>query len=80
MAYAQLTEIERYLSSHLRKQGLCQAEIARQMERYRSTIGREFARNENSKGVYRPSKAQEKPTQDALASEEIHTLPKFTID
>ena len=60
MAYTQLTETERYLISHLRKQGLCQAEIACQMKRHRSTIGREFARNQNYKGVYRPSKAQEK--------------------
>ena len=60
MAYHQLTPEERYLISHLRKQGLCVAQIARQVGRHRSTISREFARNESRKGVYRPSKAQEK--------------------
>ena len=60
MAYHQLTPQERYLISHLRKQGLCVAQIARQVGRHRSTISREFARNESRKGVYRPSKAQEK--------------------
>lgn len=60
MAYHQLTPQERYLISYLRKQGLCVAQIARQVGRHRSTISREFARNESRKGVYRPSKAQEK--------------------
>lgn len=60
MAYHQLTRDERYLISHLRKQGLCVAQIARQTCRHRSTIAREFARNENRAGIYRPSKAQEK--------------------
>ena len=60
MVYHQLTPQERYLISHLRKQGLCVAQIARQVERHRSTISWEFARNEGRKGVYRPSKAQEK--------------------
>jgi len=59
MSYHQLTPQERYLISHLRKQGLCVAQIARQLRRHRSTIAREFARNENRKGIYRPSKAQE---------------------
>ena len=60
MAYHQLTPQERYLISHLRKQGLCVAQIARQMKRHRSTIAREVSRNLSNSGVYRPSKAQEK--------------------
>jgi len=60
MTYCQLTPKERYLISHLRKQGLCAAEIARQTGRSRSTITREYIRNSNWKGIYRPSKAQEK--------------------
>lgn len=60
MAYRQLTPEERYIISHLRKQGFSKAQIAGQTARHRSTIGREFARNENRHGCYRPSKAQEK--------------------
>lgn len=36
------------------------AQIARQMQRHRSTIAREFTRNLSRFGVYRPSKAQQK--------------------
>ena len=49
MTYHQLTPQERYLISHLRKQGLCVAQIARQTRRHRSTIAREFARNVQAK-------------------------------
>lgn len=60
MKYRQLTPEERYIISHLRKQGFPKAQIVIQTGRYRSAIGREFARNENRHGCYRPSKAQEK--------------------
>ena len=60
MVYHQLTLQERHLISHLRKQGRCVAQITLQVGRHRSTISREFARNESPKGVYRLSKAQEK--------------------
>lgn len=60
MNYRQLTPEKRYLISHLRKHGFTNAQIAVQIGRHRSTIGREFARNENRHGCYRPSKAQEK--------------------
>lgn len=58
--YRQLTSEERYLISHLRKQGFNQAQIARQTGRHRSTISRELARNSChiTDGFYRPSKAQ----------------------
>lgn len=59
-SYSQITSQERYIISHLRKQGLCPAEIARQTGRHRSTIGREFRRNSNRHGHYRAFKAQEK--------------------
>lgn len=45
MKYHQLTHHERYLISKLRKQRLCQAEIARILGRHRSTICREVRRN-----------------------------------
>ncbi len=60
--YQQLTSNERYIISHLQKQGFNQSEIARQMGRHRSTISREYARN-TCHGVddyYRHTRAQEK--------------------
>ncbi len=62
MKYQQLTSNERYIISHLQKQGFNQSEIARQMGRHRSTISREYARNtcrgyDNS---YRYSRADRK--------------------
>ncbi len=45
MKYQQLTSEERYIISHLQKQGFNQSEIARQIGRHRSTISRELERN-----------------------------------
>ena len=59
MKYQQLTLEQRYIISHLRKQGFNKSEIARQMGRHRSTISRELARN-SYRGVdssYRYSRA-----------------------
>lgn len=59
MKYQQLTLEQRYIISHLRKQGFNQSEIARQMGRHRSTISRELVRNSH-RGVdssYRYSRA-----------------------
>jgi IS30 family transposase len=60
MTYAQITLHERYAISLLRKQGLRPAEIARQLGRHRSTIGREVRRNvwREDGRTYRPFKAQ----------------------
>ncbi|MCP4094681.1 MAG: IS30 family transposase, partial [Planctomycetaceae bacterium] len=60
MKYQQLTSNERYIISHLLKQGFNPSEIARQMGRHRSTIYRELARN-RCKGIdncYRFSRAE----------------------
>jgi IS30 family transposase len=43
----------------LRKQGQCQAEIARALGRHRSTISREVRRNSRKDGGYRPSTAHD---------------------
>lgn len=60
MRYHQITPEERYMLAALRKQGLTNAEIARDLGRHRSTIGRELARNHSPyDGSYRPSVAQE---------------------
>jgi transposase, IS30 family len=60
MKYQQLTSNERYIMSHLLKQGFNQSEVARQMGRDPSTISRELRRN-SYRGVdssYRYSRAQ----------------------
>ncbi len=60
MKYQQLTSGERYIISHLGKQGFNQSEIARQLGRHRSTICREYQRNRCwvTDGRYRASKAE----------------------
>lgn len=63
MKYRQLTEHERYTISRLRKTGHSVTEIARIMERHRSTIYRECERNSTQVRnclTYCPSKAQER--------------------
>lgn len=63
MRYLQITPDERYRLAALRTQHppLSNAEIARQMGRHPSTIGRELQRNAaKHDGAYRPSKAQER--------------------
>ena len=57
MSYPQITSVERYIISALRKQGLNQSEIARHLGKHRSSICREFQRNGCHDGDYRPSKA-----------------------
>ena len=60
MTYHQLTSEERYMLSALRRQGCCPAQIARQLGRHRSTIGRELRRNASRwGGWYRPAVAIE---------------------
>ncbi len=59
MKYQQLTLEERLLISHLLKQGFNPSEVARQMDRHRSTITRELARNrcDGIDNYYRYSRA-----------------------
>ena len=63
MRYSQITPDERYRLAALRTQHppLSKAEIARQLGRHPSTVGRELRRNAaKHDGAYRPSKAQER--------------------
>jgi transposase, IS30 family len=60
MMYHQITSGERYMLAAYRKQGMTQAEIARQLGRHPSTIGREIKRNSTPfDDAYRPSRANE---------------------
>jgi IS30 family transposase len=70
--YNQITEKERYIISHLRRQRYTPSQIARQIGRHRSSITREFKRNCNRAGVYRPSKAQEKTNGRRSGSRKKH--------
>lgn len=60
MKYQQLTENDRYMIGVLKRQGLNCAQIAKALDRHRSTITREFKRNSCwiTDGAYRPSKAE----------------------
>lgn len=50
--YRQLTSGERYAIAALKRQGCTKAEIANELGRHPSTIGRELRRNERSGGAY----------------------------
>ncbi len=57
MNYSHLTQDERYQIAILNKAGHDQSDIARVMNRHKSTIGREMRRNRGERG-YRPKQAQ----------------------
>lgn len=57
--YTQLTEVQRYQISALRKEGLSQQAIALNIGVHPSTISRELRRNKGLRG-YRPAQAQRK--------------------
>jgi IS30 family transposase len=59
MTYTHLTQEERYQIHDLQHQGLSLVEIAQQLDRHASTIGRELRRNAGQRG-YRPAQAHEK--------------------
>ena len=56
MSYSHLTQDERYQIAILHKAGHDRSEIARIMNRHKSTIGREMQRNRGARG-YRPKQA-----------------------
>lgn len=60
MTYRQITSGERYMIAALRQQGCSVGEVARQLERHRSSIGRELTRNASRDGGYRPTIAIER--------------------
>lgn len=58
MNYTHLTQDERYQIAILLKAGHEQSDIARLMNRHKSTISRELARNRGQRG-YRPRQAHQ---------------------
>src|SRR5918997_461775 len=61
MTYRQLSPEEGYMLAALRRQGLNQSEIARELGRHRSTVCREVRRNSaRADGHYRAFTAQER--------------------
>lgn len=59
MKYHQITQEERYQIYALKKEGLSQTAIAKNLSRDKGTISRELKRNKGLKG-YRPKQAEEK--------------------
>jgi IS30 family transposase len=57
--YKQLTSVQRYQISALKRMGHRRTEIAKEVEVHKSTIGRELRRNTGERG-YRPKQADEK--------------------
>jgi IS30 family transposase len=51
-SYEQLNKLEREYIAIRRKQAATQAQIARELGRHRSTVGREVRRNRNARGYY----------------------------
>lgn len=69
--YTQLTQEERYQIYALMKAGHSKTEIAKVLERDKSTIGRELMRNRGQRG-YRPKQAHEMA--ERRRKETVHTL------
>ena len=59
MSCTQLTEVERYQISTLKKEGYGPSGIAARLGRDKSTVGRELRRNAGQRGYF-PKQAQEK--------------------
>lgn len=53
MSYTHLTQVERYQIAVLTKGGHDRSDITRLMNRHKSTIGREMARNRGQRGYAR---------------------------
>jgi transposase, IS30 family len=68
MSYSHLTSTDRARIAALKKAGLNQLEIARQLGRHRSTIGRELRRNKTGRTTYNARAASQKAAARRLAA------------
>ena len=76
MTYKHLSQAERYQIYALMKAGHDQSQIAKLLDRHKSTINREVRRNSGSRG-YRPKQACEKSAGRAQNSRNASTLPMW---
>ena len=74
MTYKPLSQAERYQIHGLMKAGHDQSQIAKLLDRHKSTISRELSRNTGSLG-YRPKQACEMFADQAHNSHNINTVP-----
>ena len=76
MTYKHLSQAERYQIYALMKAGHDQSQIAKLLDRHKSTISRELRRNSGSRG-YRPKQACEKSAGRAQNSRNASTVPTW---
>ena len=79
MTYKHLSQAERYQIHALMKAGHDQSQIAKLLDRHKSTISRELSRNTGSRG-YRPKQACEMSADRAQNSRNANTVPAWVND
>ena len=79
MTYKHLSQAERYQIHALIKAGNDQSQIAKLLDRHKSTISRELSRNTGSRG-YRPKQACEMSADRAQNSRNANTVPAWVND
>ena len=79
MKYHQITQEERYQIYALKKEGLSQTAIAKNLLRNKSTISRELKRNKGLRG-YRPSQAEEMAKKREILKPKRKRLTEKIID
>ena len=79
MTYKHLSQAERYQIHALMKAGHDQSQIAKVLDRNKSTISRELSRNTGSRG-YRPKQACEMSADRAQNSRNANTVPAWVND
>jgi len=79
MTYKHLSQAERYQIHALMKAGHDQSQIAKLLDRHKSTISRELSRNTGSRG-YRPKQACEMSADRAQNSRNANTAPAWLND
>jgi len=73
MSHTQLTEVQRYQIYTLLNNGFTQADIAKEISVYPSTISREISRNTGKRG-YRPKQANEKALKRRKTAAKFHSM------
>ena len=79
MNYKHLSQVERYQIYALMNAGHGQTQIAKLLDRHKSTISRELSRNRGLKG-YRPKQACELTAQRCEQSRNAATVPTWVIE